>query len=93
LRRSSTRICRFAGLLEAGLSTYRPLEEYLESAVRLVEARTGEQVDDALFERLTERLGLADVRLVLERVARAHPDAPRTPDENAGPVAADKQRP
>jgi hypothetical protein len=80
LRSASTRVCRLAGLLETALNSYRPLEEYLESAVKHVEARTGQPVDDALYEHLTHRFGVADVRLALERLTRAHPDAPHPDD-------------
>jgi hypothetical protein len=75
LRRSSERTCRYAGLLEAELLHFRDLEPYLENAVKLVVKRTGRPVDDELFERLCNRLGVSEVRIALQRVADAHPDA------------------
>ena len=75
MRRSARQVCRHAGLLTAELGNFRSLEPDLERAVRRVEARTGVPVSDALFERLTERLGVDQVRPALERLSRAHPDA------------------
>jgi hypothetical protein len=75
VRRSSARICKYAGLLEAELGTYRPLVGYLNDAVRLVEARAGRAVEDDLVARLLDRLGMTDVDLALERVADARPHA------------------
>jgi len=71
--RSSARICKYAGLLEAELGTYRPLVGYLNDAVRLVEARTGHEVEEELLARLLDRLGMTDADLALERVADARP--------------------
>ncbi len=85
LRSASTRVCRLAGLLETALNSYRPLEEYLESAVKHVEARTGQPVDDALYEQLTHRFGVADVRLALERLTPAHPDTLDADDSKTTP--------
>ena len=73
VRRSSARICKYAGLLEAELGTYRPLLSYLNGAVRDVEARTGRAVEDEVFAGLLDRLGITDVDLALERVAEARP--------------------
>ncbi len=73
VRRSSARICKYAGLLEAELGTYRPLVGYLDDAVGLVEARTGRAVEEDLFARLLDRLGITDVDLALERLADARP--------------------
>src|SRR6266511_1444834 len=78
LRSSSARICKFAGLLEAELKHFRPLEGYMADAIRYTERRTGHPVSDELYNRLCDRFGITEVRLVLERVARAHPDEPDT---------------
>jgi hypothetical protein len=75
LRHASDQVCRYAGLLEAALQHFRPLEGYLAAGVRLVERRTGHQIDDALFNRLAERFQIPDVRIALQRVEDAHPDA------------------
>jgi hypothetical protein len=74
VRRSARQVCRHAGLLTAELGNFRLLEPDLERAVRRVEARTGVPIDDALFEQLTVRLGVDQVRPALERLAQAHPD-------------------
>ncbi|HZD71932.1 MAG TPA: hypothetical protein VFA45_24360 [Actinomycetes bacterium] len=74
LRRSSARIRKHAGLLEAELGHYRPLVGYLENAVRLVETRTGHGVDEELFARLLDRLGITEVDLALERLQDARPN-------------------
>jgi hypothetical protein len=74
LRRSTARICRYAGLLVTELGSYRPLVGHLEDAVRHVEARTGHMVDEELFARLLDRLGVTDVDLALERLQEARPD-------------------
>jgi hypothetical protein len=79
VRSTSTRVCGYADLLEAELKHFRPLEGYLADAVRHVERRTGRPVSDDLYNRLCDRLGITDVRLALERVARAHPDEPEEP--------------
>ncbi len=73
VRRSSARICRYAGLLEAELGTYRLLVGYLNDAVRVVEARRGRAVEEELFARLLDRLGMTDADLALERVTNARP--------------------
>ena len=73
VRRSSARICKYAGLLEAELGTYQPLVGYLDDAVRLVVARTGRAVEEELIGRLLDRLGMTDADLALERVADARP--------------------
>jgi len=78
LRSSSACICKFAGLLEAELKHFRPLEGYMADAIRYTERRTGHPVSDELYNRLCDRFGITEVRLVLERVARAHPDEPDT---------------
>ncbi|SRR6266540_5766636 len=74
LRHSTARICKYAGLLVAELGSYRPLVGYLEDAVRHVEARTGDTVDEELFARLLDRLGVTDVDLALERLEEARPN-------------------
>ena len=79
LRRASTRVCQYAGMLEGALGGYRPLEGYLEDAVRHVELRTGRKVSEELFSCLLDRFGVTDARLALERVARAGPDEPEDP--------------
>jgi hypothetical protein len=58
----------------AELGSYRPLVGHLEDAVRHVEARTGHMVDEELFARLLDRLGVTDVDLALERLQEARPD-------------------
>ncbi len=73
LRRSSARICKWAGLLEAELGTYRPLVGYLNDAVHDVETRTGRAVEEGLFAGLLDRLGVTDADLALERVTDAQP--------------------
>ncbi len=73
VRRSSARICKYAGLLEAELGTYRPLVGYLNDAIGHVQARTGKEIEDELFAGLLDRLGVTDVDLALERVAEARP--------------------
>lgn len=83
LQHASDQVCRYAGLLEAALQHFRPLEGYLAGAVRLVERRTGRQIDDALFNRLAERFQVSDVRIALQRVEDAHPDAPGSECEQA----------
>jgi hypothetical protein len=74
LRSASTRVCQYAGMLEAALGNYRPLEGYLEDAVRHVEVRTGRKVSEELFACLLDRFGVTDARLALERVAEGGPD-------------------
>ncbi len=76
LRSSTARICKYAGLLEAELKHFRPLEGYMVDAVKLTEHRTGHPVGDELYERLCDRFGVTEVRLALERLEQAHPDAP-----------------
>ncbi len=71
---SCARICKYAGLLEAELGHYRPLVGDLEDAVRHVEARSGHTVDEELFARLLDRLGMTDVGLALERLQEARQD-------------------
>lgn len=73
LRRSSARICKHAGLLEAELGHYRPLVGYLEDAVKHVERRTGDTIDEDLFACLLDRLGMTDADLALERLQEARP--------------------
>lgn len=80
LRSSSARICKYAGLLEAELKHFRPLEGYMVDAVKYTERRTGHPVSDELYNRLCDRFGITEVRLALERVAQAHPDEPEEPD-------------
>ncbi len=80
LRSSTARICKYAGLLEAELKHFRPLEGYMADAVKHTERRTGRSVGDELYERLCDRFGVSEVRLVLERVTRAHPDASEESD-------------
>jgi CubicO group peptidase (beta-lactamase class C family) len=48
--------------------------EALEDAVRHVEARSGHTVDEELFARLLDRLGMTDVGLALERLQEARQD-------------------
>ncbi|HZD67620.1 MAG TPA: hypothetical protein VFA45_01465 [Actinomycetes bacterium] len=76
LRTSSARICKYAGLLEAELKHFRPLEGYLVDAVTHTERRSRQPISDELYNRLAERLGVSEVRIALQRVADAHPDAP-----------------
>jgi len=76
LRTSSARICKYADLLEAELKRFRPLEGYLADAVKHTERRSGQPVGDELYNRLADRLGVSEVRIVLQRLADAHPDAP-----------------
>jgi hypothetical protein len=57
----------------------------MASAINIIERRTGRTVSDDRYNRLCDHLGITDVRLALERVARAHPDAPE------GSGAEDKQ--
>ncbi len=90
LRASSARICNYAGLLEAELNHFRPLEGYLEGAVKHTERRTGHPIGDELYERLCDHLGVTEVRLALERVARAHPDVPEEPDPSVLMDSADR---
>lgn len=78
VRRASEQVCRYADLLASALQHFRPLEAYLDSGLRVVEARTGADVDDELHQRLCDRLGVTEVRLALQRVADAHPDACHT---------------
>ena len=87
---SSARICKYAGLLEAELKHFRPLEGYLERAVKHIERRTGHPVGDELYGRLCDHLGVTEVRLALERVMRAHPDAPEKLDPTALTDSADR---
>jgi hypothetical protein len=61
-------------MLEAALGNYRPLEGYLEDAVKHVELRTGRKVDEELFSCLLDRFGITDARLALERLLEVHPD-------------------
>ncbi len=75
LRRSTARICKYAGLLEADLGHYRPLVGYLEDAVKLVERRTGRSVSEELFACLLDRLGMTDADLAMERLQEARSDA------------------
>jgi hypothetical protein len=74
LRRSSERICQYAGRLEAELGTYRPLVGYLNDAVSRVAASTGQAVEEELLGCLLDRLGVTEVDLALDRVAegRSH---------------------
>ncbi|SRR6266545_1536614 len=84
LRRSSERVCQYAGLLEAALIDFRPLEGYLVGAIKHVEV-IGDNVRDDLYNRLADRLGVSEVRIALQRVADAHPDALEEP--SAGGMA------
>ena len=76
LRSTCTRVCEYAGLLEAELGHFRPLEGYMASAIKVIEARTGRPVSDELYNGLCDRFGITEVRIALERVTDAHPDAP-----------------
>jgi hypothetical protein len=73
LRRSSQRVCRHAGLLEAELGTYRVLLGYLDDAIKHVERRAGDEVEGELLGRLLDRLGVTDADLALNRVEAARP--------------------
>jgi len=85
LRRSSERVRQYAGLLEAALIDFRPLEGYLVGAIKHVERCSGDNVPDDLYNRLADRLGVSEVRIALQRVADAHPDALEEP--SAGGIA------
>ncbi len=76
LRSTCTRVCQYAGLLETELQRFRPLEGCMASAIKVIERSTGRPVSDDRYNRLCDHFGITDVRLALERVARAHPDAP-----------------
>ncbi len=75
LRQTSAAACALAGRLERVIGSFSQHERDLEQAVRQVEARTGQPVDDGLMERLCERFGVTAVRPALERLASVHPDA------------------
>jgi hypothetical protein len=77
LRQVTGHITRLAQALEGELHRLPPLETRLEQVARHVEdSPDGEEVDDELYERLAERFGLLRVRLALQRLEQAHPDAP-----------------
>jgi hypothetical protein len=80
LRSTIARVCKYAGLLEAELKHFRPLENYMAGAIKDVGTRTGQPVSDELYNGLCDRFGITEVRLALERVANAHPDAPELAD-------------
>ncbi len=82
LRSSTSRICKYADLLEAELKHFRPLEGYMVDAIKEVETRTGRPVSDELYNRLCDRFGVTEVRIALERVEQAHPDATEEPYAN-----------
>jgi hypothetical protein len=55
------------------------------SAIKHVERCSGDNVPDDLYNRLADRLGVSEVRIALQRVADAHPDALEEP--SAGGMA------
>jgi hypothetical protein len=74
LRRSSQRVCQHAGLLEAELGTYRVLVGYLDDALKHIQRRTGDAVDEELLGHLLDRLGVTDADLALNRLETARPN-------------------
>jgi hypothetical protein len=64
------------GLLEAELGRFRNMENRIYRAVGQLEVTTSVTVDDELLTKLARRLRTLNVRPALQRLERAHPDAP-----------------
>jgi hypothetical protein len=60
--------------LEAELGTYRVLVGYLDDAIKHIERRTRDAVDEELLGHLLDRLGVTDADLALNRLEIARPN-------------------
>src|SRR6266508_4635875 len=69
-------VASVAEALQVLLGCFGDLEGRLDHARRRVEADSGVEVDDQLFNRLARRLGIWRAREALQRLEDAHPDAP-----------------
>jgi tetrahydromethanopterin S-methyltransferase subunit G len=76
LRFTTRHIVAVVRLLEMLLVRFAELERRLEYIVAQIEERTGQKVDDELYEHLAGRVGILRVRSALERLSRARPHAP-----------------
>lgn len=72
LRFTTRHIVAVVRLLEMLLVRFAELERRLEYIVGQVEERTGQKVDDELYEHLAGRVGVLRVRSALERLIRVH---------------------
>jgi hypothetical protein len=75
LRQTVRRIVTLVRALEAELRRFAELEVRLIRAIRQVEVKSGQEVDDGLFERVVGWLGVLRVRPALDRLEQAYPDA------------------
>ena len=76
LRGVSRCVTSVAEALQVLLGCFADLEDRLDHARRRIEADSGMEVDDELFNRLARRLGIWRAREALQRLEEAHPDAP-----------------
>jgi tetrahydromethanopterin S-methyltransferase subunit G len=74
LQFTTRHIVAMVRLLEMLLGRFAELERRLEYSVGQVEERTGQQVDDELYEHLAGRVGILRVRSGLERLNRIRPN-------------------